>query len=110
VPTASAIYEVNPERSGLKPYRNPRRICHIILISVVDNLISDKGYPDGRNIQTGLADRILETESDSRYTKYNESAHVGRLTNPVSQTSFETCLFEHLLDASFEKGRNILNM
>jgi hypothetical protein len=32
VPTASAICGVKTEHSELKRYRNPRRICHIILI------------------------------------------------------------------------------
>jgi hypothetical protein len=30
----------------------------------VGNLIADKGYPDGRKVQTGLADRVSEIESN----------------------------------------------
>jgi hypothetical protein len=33
--------------------------------------------------------RILEIESNSRYKKYKESAHVACLTNPISQPSLE---------------------
>jgi hypothetical protein len=29
--------------------------------------------------------RVLEIESNSRYIKYKESAHMARLTNPISQ-------------------------
>jgi hypothetical protein len=31
--------------------------------------------------------RVLEIESNSRYRKYNESAHMTCLTNPISQPS-----------------------
>jgi hypothetical protein len=31
--------------------------------------------------------RILEIESNSRYRKYKESAHIASLTNPLSQSS-----------------------
>jgi hypothetical protein len=31
--------------------------------------------------------RILEIESNSRYSKYKESAHMACLTNPISQPS-----------------------
>jgi hypothetical protein len=41
-----------------KSYRNPWRICHVILISVIRNLIAHKRDPDGRDVQTVLADRI----------------------------------------------------
>jgi hypothetical protein len=34
-------------------------------------------------------DRILEIESNSRYRKYKESAHMVCLTNPISQPSLD---------------------
>jgi hypothetical protein len=36
--------------------------------------------------------RILEIESNSRYRKCKESAHLASLTNPVSQPSSDTSL------------------
>jgi hypothetical protein len=33
--------------------------------------------------------RILEIESNSRYRKYKESAHMACSTNPISQTSLD---------------------
>jgi hypothetical protein len=33
--------------------------------------------------------RILEIESNSRYKKYQESAHMTCLTNPISQPSLD---------------------
>jgi hypothetical protein len=33
--------------------------------------------------------RILEIESNRRYRKYKESAHVACLTNPISQPSLD---------------------
>jgi hypothetical protein len=33
--------------------------------------------------------RILEIESNSRYRKYKESAHMACLTNPISQLSLD---------------------
>jgi hypothetical protein len=33
--------------------------------------------------------RILEIESNSRYRKYKESAHMACLTNPISQPSLD---------------------
>jgi hypothetical protein len=33
--------------------------------------------------------RILETESNSRYRKYKELAHMACLTNPISQSSLD---------------------
>jgi hypothetical protein len=47
----------------------------------VRNLVTDEGDPDRRNVQTELADWIMEIESNSRYRKYKESAHVACLTN-----------------------------
>jgi hypothetical protein len=59
VSATSAICGVKAEHSRLKPYgpheesvtsyRSPLR---------VRNLITDEGDPDGRNVQTGLADWI----------------------------------------------------
>jgi hypothetical protein len=33
--------------------------------------------------------RILKIESNSRYRKYKELAHMARLTNPISQPSID---------------------
>jgi hypothetical protein len=47
VSTASAIYEVKPEQSRLKHYGNPWRICRVIQICAVSNLIADEGIQIG---------------------------------------------------------------
>jgi hypothetical protein len=42
--------------------------------------------------------RILETESNSRYRKYKESAHMVCLSNPISQPSLDiSSIWIHLI-------------
>jgi hypothetical protein len=45
-------------------------------------------YEEGHRIGWDEA-RILEIESNSRYGKYKESAHMACLTNLISQPSFD---------------------
>jgi len=45
-------------------------------------------YEEGHRVGREAA-RSLETESDSKYRKCKESAHMACLTNPTSQPSLE---------------------
>jgi hypothetical protein len=45
-------------------------------------------YEEGHRVGWDEA-RILEIESNSRYRKYKESAHMACLTNPISQPSLD---------------------
>jgi hypothetical protein len=45
-------------------------------------------YEEGHRVGWDEA-RILEIESNSRYTKYKESAHMACSTDPISQPSLE---------------------
>jgi hypothetical protein len=42
--------------------------------------------------------RSLETESNNRYRKYKEFAHMACLTNPISQPSFDFSIWIPLLN------------
>jgi predicted GIY-YIG superfamily endonuclease len=46
--------------------------------------LAQHAYEEGHRIEWDGA-RILEIESNSRYRKYKESAHMACLTNPISQ-------------------------
>jgi hypothetical protein len=46
--------------------------------------LAQHDYKEGRRFVWGEA-RILDIESNSRYTKYKESAHMACLTNPINQ-------------------------
>jgi hypothetical protein len=50
-------------------------------------------YEEGHRVGWDEA-RILEIESNSRYRKYKESAHMACLTNQISQAQFGR--FSHL--------------
>jgi hypothetical protein len=50
--------------------------------------LAQHAYEEGHRVRCDQA-RILEIESNSRYTKYKESAHMARLTNPISQPSLD---------------------
>jgi AraC-like DNA-binding protein len=50
--------------------------------------LAQHAYEDSHRVGWDEA-RILEFESNSRYRKYNESAHMACLTNPISQPSFD---------------------
>jgi hypothetical protein len=46
--------------------------------------LTQHAYEEGHRVAWDDA-RILETESNSRYRKYTESAHMACLTEPISQ-------------------------
>jgi hypothetical protein len=48
--------------------------------------LAQHAYDEGHKVGWDEA-RILEIESNSRYRKYKESAHMACLTNPISQPS-----------------------
>jgi hypothetical protein len=48
--------------------------------------LAQHAYEEGHRVGWEEA-RILEIESNSRYRKYKESAHMACLTNPISQPS-----------------------
>jgi hypothetical protein len=48
--------------------------------------LAQHAYDEGHEIGWDEA-RILEVENNSRYRKYKESAHMGCLTNTISQPS-----------------------
>jgi hypothetical protein len=52
--------------------------------------LAQHAYEEGHRVGWDEA-RIFETESNSRYRKYNESAHMACLTNPISQHSVDIC-------------------
>jgi hypothetical protein len=45
-------------------------------------------YEEGHGVRRDYA-RILEIESNSRYRKYKESAHIASLNNTISQPSLD---------------------
>jgi hypothetical protein len=50
--------------------------------------LAQHAYEEDHTIGWGEA-RILEIESNSRYSKYKELAHMAGLTNLISQTSLD---------------------
>jgi hypothetical protein len=48
-----------------------------------ESKLAQHAYEEGHRIGCDEA-RILEIESNSRYRKYKESAHMAYLTNPIS--------------------------
>jgi hypothetical protein len=50
--------------------------------------LAKHAYEEGHRVGWYEA-RILEIESNSRYRKYKESAHMACLTNPISQLSLD---------------------
>jgi hypothetical protein len=50
--------------------------------------VVQRAYEEGHRVGCDEA-RILEIESNSRYRKYKESAHVACLTNPISHPSLD---------------------
>jgi hypothetical protein len=50
--------------------------------------LAQHAYEEGHTVDWDEA-RILEIESNSRYRKYKESAHMACLTNPISQPSLD---------------------
>jgi hypothetical protein len=50
--------------------------------------LAQHAYEEGHRVGWDEA-RILEIESNSRYRKYKESAHVTNLTNQISQPSLD---------------------
>jgi hypothetical protein len=50
--------------------------------------LSQHAYEEGHRVGCDGA-RILEIESNSRYRKYKESAHMAYLTNPFTQPSLD---------------------
>jgi hypothetical protein len=50
--------------------------------------LAQYAYEEGHKVGWDDA-RILEIESNSRYRKYKNSAHMARLTNPISQPSLD---------------------
>jgi hypothetical protein len=58
VPTASTICRVKTKHSRLKPVETCEEYITYYQSLLVANLITDKGDPDGRNVQTGLTDWI----------------------------------------------------
>jgi hypothetical protein len=51
--------------------------------------VAQEAYEKGHWIGWDDA-RVLEIESNSRYRKYKESAHMACLTNPIIQPSLDT--------------------
>jgi hypothetical protein len=58
------------------------------LFSIVDIKLAQHANEEGHRVGWDEA-RILEIESNSRYRKYKESAHMACLTNPISQPSLD---------------------
>jgi hypothetical protein len=50
--------------------------------------LAQHAYEEDRKVMCDEA-RVLEVESNSRYRKYKESAHVACSTNPISQPSLD---------------------
>jgi hypothetical protein len=50
--------------------------------------LAQHAYEEGHRVGCDEA-RILEIESNSRYRKYKESAHMACLTNSISQPSLD---------------------
>jgi hypothetical protein len=50
--------------------------------------LAQHAYEEGHRVGWDDA-RVLEIESNSRYRKYKESAHMACLINPVSQPSLD---------------------
>jgi hypothetical protein len=50
--------------------------------------VAQHAYEEGHRIGWDEA-KVLEIESNSRYRKYKESAHMACLTNPISQPSLD---------------------
>jgi hypothetical protein len=50
--------------------------------------LAPHAYEEGRRIGWDDA-KILEIESNSRFRKYKESAHMACLTNPISQPNLD---------------------
>jgi hypothetical protein len=54
--------------------------------------LAQHAYEEGHRVCWDEA-RVLEIESNSRYRKYNESAHMACSTNPISQPSLDISPF-----------------
>jgi hypothetical protein len=50
--------------------------------------LAQHAYEEGHRVGWDEA-RVLEIETNSRYRKYKESAHMVCLTNPISQPSLD---------------------
>jgi hypothetical protein len=50
--------------------------------------LAQYAYEEGLRVGSGEA-RILEIETNSRYRKYKESAHIECIINPISQPSLD---------------------
>jgi hypothetical protein len=92
--TAQCIYSIHCEcdRSGIVETGRPlavrlREHRHNLQQGLLEkSKLVQRAYEQGH--REGCDDaRILEIESNSRYRKYKESAHLACLTNPISQTS-----------------------
>jgi hypothetical protein len=46
--------------------------------------------------------KVLESESNRRYRKYKESAHMAGSTNPISEPTLDICpIWIHLINEEF---------
>jgi hypothetical protein len=61
--------------------------------------LAQHAYEEGHNVSWDEA-TILEVESNSRYKKYKESAHMACLTNPNSQPSLGSSPIWFLLSSN----------
>jgi hypothetical protein len=88
--TAQCVYSIpcacgrNRETSS----RTASKHGHNLREGLLGKKLSQYDYDDGHRVSWDKV-RILEIESNSRYRKYKESAHMTCLTNPVSQSSLD---------------------
>jgi hypothetical protein len=83
VPTANAICEVNPWLSSLKPNRNKWTAVSSFRSSLWNvDLIADNGDPDGRNAQTGFANRVDKASHMGSFFLFPILAVVFNMQNP----------------------------
>jgi hypothetical protein len=66
--------------------------------------LAQHAYEEGHRVGWDKA-IVLEIESNSRYRKYKESAHMACLTNPISQPSLDISpLWIFLISKEFSKS------
>jgi hypothetical protein len=72
--------------------------------------LAQRAYEEGHRVGWDEA-RVLEIESNSRYRKYKESAHIACLNNPISQPSLDIspiCIPLISNEVSNSQGRSVL--
>jgi hypothetical protein len=94
--TANCVYSIPCEygRNYTGETGRPLAVCihehrHNLKQSLLEkSTLAQQAYEEGHRVGWDQAS-VLEIESNSRYRKYKESAHMTCLINPISQSSLE---------------------